>query len=73
MNRGLIIDYNSVAAYLAHADVNIQADFFTTFSKELNKCCQTNYHAQMQLAAINEKLSNEVKVDLAMLTYKETK
>ena len=71
MNRGLIIDFKSVAAYLASEDAQIQADFFNVFSKELSAICQTHHHAQLQLANVNGLLDEATRENLSMLTYKE--
>lgn len=71
MKRGLIIDFNSVAAYLAHEDAKTQAEFFNAFVKELNVCCETHHAAEMQMAYVAEKLTPETKTRLAMLTFKE--
>lgn len=71
MNKGLIIDFASVAAYLAHESDDTQAKFLNVFVKELNTICATDHHAEMQMAMVGPKLTEETKKRLAMLTYKE--
>lgn len=70
MNKGLIIDYASVAAYLAHEGCDEQAKFLNVFVKELNAVCETSHHAEMQMAFIAPKLTEDTKKRLEMLTYK---
>jgi len=70
MKRGLIIDYNSVAALLAHEDADAQAAFINTFTKELNAICETRHAAEMQATFIAQKLSAESKEVAETLCFK---
>ncbi len=69
--RGLIIDYNSVAAYIAHEGAEIQAEFLNAFCKELQAACETAHHAEMQMAYMTQYLKPETKELLRMLTFEE--
>lgn len=69
--RGLIIDYNSVAAYLAHEDADAQSAFLNTFIKELHAACATAHHVEMQMCYVMEKLTPEAKKAAGMLAYEE--
>lgn len=71
MNKGLIIDFASAAAYLAHEGDDTQAQFLNVFVKELNSICATDHHAEMQMAMVANKITEKTKERLAMLTYKE--
>ena len=70
MRKGLIIQFNDVAAYLAHESCDVQAAFLNGFVEELNKCCETHHSAEMQMAYVADKLSEATKQRLAMLTFK---
>jgi hypothetical protein len=59
--RGLIIDFKSVAAYIAHESADIQAGFINTFVKELHSACQTAHHVEMQAVYIMGQLTPESK------------
>jgi len=71
MNNKMIIDYKSVAAFLASENDEIQADFFKVFIKELKQLCGTHYHTEFQLAGVNQKLSKEEKELLSMIGYEK--
>jgi len=70
MNRGLIIDYKSVAAYLAGEDGNVQADFLNTLAKELKVECQTHHHTEMQWTFVRSLLSAEAVEMAETLAFK---
>jgi len=65
-------DWEYIGARLAQSDDVEQANFFKAFLKEC-KTWGTNHQVQMQLAAVNSKLTREEKEELGMLTYIETK
>jgi len=67
----MIIDYNSVAAFLANENDEIQAEFFKTFIIELQKVCKTHYHTEFQLAGINQNLSKEERELLSMIGFEK--
>lgn len=69
--RGLIIDFNSVAAMLAHEDADTQAAFLNTFAKELNHACETHHAAEMQATAIRGVLSSEAMEVCETLCWRE--
>lgn len=69
--HGLIIDFNSIAAMLAHEDESTQAIFFNTFAKELNTVCGTDHAAEMQATWIRGKLTPEAKEICETLCWKE--
>jgi len=71
MKRGLIIDFNSVAALLAHEGDQAQADFLNTFAKELHAICDTEHAVEMQATYIAAKLTPEAKEIAATLCFKE--
>lgn len=71
MKNGLIIDYNSVAAMLAHEDADVQGAFFNTFAKELNHTCGTHFAAESQATYIRDRLSPEAKEVCETLCWKE--
>lgn len=71
VKRGLIIDYNHVAALLAHEGADVQADFLNTFIKELNAICETRHAAEMQATYIAGVLSPEAKELCETLCWKE--
>jgi len=71
MRQGLIVDYKTVAALLANESDEEQTAFFKTFLKELRAVCRTNYNAEMQLAGVNQQLTDEEKELIGMLGYKE--
>lgn len=70
--RGLIIDFNSIAALLAHEDADIQAEFLNTFSKELYSACETRHATEMQATYIRGKLTNNAKEICETLCWKES-
>ena len=70
MHKGLIIDFNSVAAYLAAEDAKVQGAFFNTFSKELKAQCGTHHHTEMQLFYIQKELSTEAAEAIETLSTK---
>lgn len=72
MIRGLITDWKLIGAYLAQADDNDQAAFFSAFVKE---CLTwgTEYQVEMQFAFINEKLTKKEIEILGMLTFDKEK
>ena len=70
-HRGLIIDFNSIAAMLAHDDADVQAAFFNTFAKELNAVCETHHAAEMQATWIRKSLTSEAKEVCETLCWKE--
>ena len=67
MRKGMIIDYKDVAAFLANESDEEQTEFFKVFIKELKATCKTNYHAEMQLASINLKLTEDERQLIGML------
>lgn len=67
MKKGLIINYNDVAALLANESDDEQSEFFKVFIKELKACCKTNYNAELQLAGVNLKLTEEERELIGML------
>lgn len=71
MKKGLIIDFNHVAALLAHEDAAVQADFINTFTKELNLICETRFAAEMQATYVAAKLSPDSKELAKTLCYTE--
>ena len=71
MRKGFIVDYETVAALLANESDEEQGAFFKVFIKELKAQCKTNHNAEMQLAHVNNKLSDEEKELISMLGYKE--
>jgi hypothetical protein len=71
MRQGLIIDYKTVAALLANESDEEQTAFFKTFLAELRSVCRTNHNAEMQLAGVNQQLTDEEKELIGMLGYKE--
>jgi predicted alpha/beta superfamily hydrolase len=73
MKRGLIIDFNHVAALLAHEDCKTQAAFLNVFTKELNAICETRHAAEMQATYIAAELTEETKELAQTLCFKETK
>lgn len=73
MKNGLIIDFNSVAAYLAHEDSQVQAAFLDTFTKELEACCQTRHHAEIQMASIQQDAKPATVEAFKMFTYEDLK
>lgn len=73
MRRGLVIDFNSIAALLAHEDAKVQGGFLNTFAKELNVICDTRHAAEMQVFYIAEELSSEAKAVAKTLAYEEAK
>jgi len=73
MKRGLVIDFNSIAALLAHEDASVQAEFLNTFAKELHMICDTRHAAEMQATYMAEKLTDEAKQIAETLCYKEAK
>ena len=56
MQSGFIIDYNTIAAHLALANDEDQAEFFREFFHELRAACETNHNTEMQLHMINARL-----------------
>jgi hypothetical protein len=70
--RGLIIDFNSIAALLAHEDANVQGAFLNTFAKELYATCETRHAAEMQATFIRGILSSDAKEVCETLCWKET-
>ena len=71
MKKGMIIDYETVAALLAGESDEEQGVFFKVFIKELRSQCKTDHNTQMQLACINDKLSDDEKELLSMIGYKD--
>ena len=69
--RGLIIDFNSIAALLAHEDADIQAEFLNTFSRELYATCETRHATEMQATFMRGKLTNDTKEICETLAWKE--
>lgn len=74
MRKGLQteIDWAYIGAVLAQEGDVEQAVFFKSFVKEC-KSWGTNHQVELQLAYVNNKLSDEEKEALAMLSYKEEK
>lgn len=70
MTKGLIIDFNSVAAYLAHEDAKVQGEFINTFIKELAAICDTRHHAEMQMEYVRKELKPATIEHLEQLTFK---
>ena len=70
-HRGLVIDFNSIAAMLAHEGDEVQAAFFNTFAKELNTVCGTHFATESQATWIRGKLTNEAKEVCETLSWKE--
>lgn len=68
MNKGLLFDWATAGAILANADDNSQAEFFKGMVKELGTwpAC---HMAEMQLCAVNRKLTHEERNVLSMLGY----
>ena len=64
------IDWKLVGAELAQADDEQQAACFTAFCKEC-RSFGTHFQAESQLAFVNQKLSEENKELLKMLSYTE--
>jgi len=62
--RGLVIKYEDVAAYLAHEGNEVQAKFFNTFGNELRAACETDFHAQSQMAWVLGDITPENKETL---------
>ncbi|MCK9601387.1 MAG: hypothetical protein M0R06_20265 [Sphaerochaeta sp.] len=71
MRDGFIIDYETVAARLAHEDSKIQARFISVFLKELRYAASTNYNVEMQLCYMNAELSATDRETLKMLSFTE--
>ena len=71
MKRGFIVDYGTIAAYLAGESDEEQGSFFKVFLKELKSQCGTNHNTQMQLAHVNDKFTDTEKELISMLGYKE--
>ena len=71
MRNGMILDFKSVAALLAHEGDDVQADFFKVFAKELQDVCKTHYHTEFQLAGVNRLLTKEEKGILGMIGYED--
>ncbi len=63
------IDWATAGALLANADDNDQTAFFKAMCKEF-KTWPTRHQAEMQLAYVNAKLTDEEKECLSMLGYK---
>lgn len=61
MKAGLTINFDDVAAFLAHEDDDVQAKFLNVFCDELKSACGTNYHAEVQMAAIVSKMKSSTK------------
>lgn len=74
MKLGMLkeIDWSYIGALLAQEDDNIQAEFFKAFVFECGTW-GTHYQVEMQLAYVNEKLTQEEKEVLGMLSYKDEK
>lgn len=70
MHKGLIIDFNSIAAYLAHEDAKVQGDFLNTFIKELEAICGTRHHTEMQMEYVRKELNEKTIEHLGQLTFK---
>lgn len=71
MKRGLVIDFSSIAAILAHEDAKVQSSFLNVFAKELNAICDTRYAAEMQATYIAQELTEQAKEIAQTLCYKE--
>jgi len=71
MKRGLVIDFNSIAAILAHEDAKVQSSFLNIFAKELNAICDTRHAAEMQATYIAQDLTEEAKEVAKTLCWKE--
>ncbi len=65
------VDWEQVGAMLAQSDDNDQAAFFKSFVKECNTW-GTMHQVEMQLAGVNQKLTQEEKQTLGMIGYEET-
>ena len=74
MKKGLMteIDWGYIGALLAQEGDDMQSEFFKAFVKEC-KSWGTNYQVELQLAGVNQLLTDEEKEALAMLSYKEGK
>lgn len=64
------IDWEYIGALLAQSDDTEQAKFFKTFVKECNSW-GTRHQVEMQLAGVNQGLTDDEKETLSMLGYKE--
>jgi len=69
MKGGLIINYNDVAAMLAHEDDVVQYEFIRTFLNELLHTCETHYNAEKQLFSVNTRMTKDEKELIGMLGY----
>ena len=65
------IDFEYAGALLAQADDIEQLNFFKAFVKEC-KGWGTLHQVHMQLAGVNQKLTQEEKEVLSMLGYEES-
>ena len=72
MKQGYILTecWAYVGARLANEDSAEQIKFFKSFLKECNSW-GTAHQVQMQLASINDGLTDEEKRDLSMISYIE--
>ena len=64
------VDWGYIGALLAQEGDDMQTKFFKAFVKEC-KSWGTNYQVELQLAGVNQLLTDEEKDALAMLSYKE--
>ena len=64
------LSWGYLGALLAQESDDQQAEFFKAFVKEC-KSWGTNYQVELQLAAVNAKLTAEEKDALGMLGYRE--
>jgi len=71
VRNGLIVDYVTVAAMLANSNDEDQVAFFRVFLKELYAVCETRYKAELQLAMVNCKLTDEERERISRLGYAE--
>ena len=69
MNKGLIINFEAVASYLANESDDIQGKFFSVFLKELQTRCGTAHLTEQQLMSINFKLTKEEKELINTIGY----
>ncbi|MEN6321718.1 MAG: hypothetical protein ABFD82_23590 [Syntrophaceae bacterium] len=63
-------DWAYIGAVLARGSDDEQATFFKSFLKECSTW-GTHHQIEMQLAGVNEKLTNDEKDLLGMLSFKE--
>lgn len=68
----LTLDPRELAASLAHAGDDDQAEFFKVFLDELRHACETHFATQTQLCYIANKLSKRDRDDLAILGPEST-